>query len=90
MLTFQFLKVERQAHEIAGVAKVCLTLGSFINCGQHSANTCFDCPQGRGSDWCNGDCQWDHIDSTCKKKGIQTEVAIESFEYLYTNALYTS
>ena len=45
--------------------------GNFVNCGQHGADTCYECPQGHGSNWCNGDCVWDHLNSECKKKGSQ-------------------
>ena len=46
-------------------------IGSFVSCGHHRADTCFDCPQGHGSSWCNGDCAWDEISAVCKKKGYQ-------------------
>ena len=46
-----------------------LKKGSFVSCGHHGADTCFDCPQGHGSLWCNGDCVWDSHDLNCKKKG---------------------
>ena len=29
-----------------------------VCCGNHEANTCADCPQGKGAHWCNGDCKW--------------------------------
>ena len=34
-----------------------------MNCGNHLAGTCADCPQGNGANWCNGDCQW--VDGSC-------------------------
>ena len=32
-------------------------LGS-VNCGNHNAANCQDCPQGNGEHWCNGECTW--------------------------------
>jgi GT2 family glycosyltransferase len=29
-----------------------------VLCGGHRAETCADCPQGNGRDWCNGECKW--------------------------------
>ena len=45
--------------------------GTFVDCGQHRADTCYECPQGHGSNWCNGECVWDPLNSECKKKGSQ-------------------
>ena len=45
------------------------TPGSFVSCGHHRADTCYDCPRGQGSNWCNGDCVWDDEQSICKNKG---------------------
>ena len=42
-----------------------------MSCGHHRADTCYDCPQGHGSNWCNGDCIWDENSLVCKKKGDQ-------------------
>ena len=39
----------------------------MVSCGNHTAIYCSDCPQGRGSSWCNGDCQWES--SQCIPKG---------------------
>ena len=33
--------------------------GNSVNCGDHQANTCSECPQGNGAGWCNGDCVWE-------------------------------
>jgi len=37
--------------------------GSQVSCGAHHSDTCENCPQGHGSSWCNGDCEW--TGSTC-------------------------
>ena len=29
-----------------------------VSCGGHFAESCANCPQGNGADWCNGDCKW--------------------------------
>merc|ERR1719217_1567702 len=31
-----------------------------VHCGGHKAASCEECPQGHGSDWCHGDCEWMH------------------------------
>ena len=38
-----------------------------VSCGNHNADTCANCPQGNGADWCNGDCAWNL--GTCVDKG---------------------
>ena len=38
----------------------------LIDCGGHKRETCKKC--GKIKEWCSGDCQWDHTDSTCKDK----------------------
>ena len=43
-------------------------LVSSVSCGRHTASSCRDCPQGRGSSWCHGDCRWDTATSTCTRK----------------------
>ncbi|KAL7550701.1 hypothetical protein ACHAWF_013925 [Thalassiosira exigua] len=35
-----------------------MTRRGLVNCGNHAALTCADCPQGNGQLWCNGDCVW--------------------------------
>ena len=39
-----------------------------VNCGNHNAPTCADCPQGNGAFWCNGDCEW--VNGQCQSKGL--------------------
>jgi len=39
---------------------------TLVNCGNHKANNCEDCPQGNGKLWCNGDCFWEN--GRCKSK----------------------
>ena len=29
-----------------------------VNCGNHVATSCDQCPHGNGASWCNGDCEW--------------------------------
>jgi len=29
-----------------------------VSCGNHRASSCAECPQGKGSGWCNGECEW--------------------------------
>ena len=36
-----------------------------VSCGRHKANTCAGCPQGKGANWCHGDCQW--VNGRCQK-----------------------
>lgn len=36
-----------------------------VSCGGHTANSCEECPQGNGAAWCNGDCKWHSLSSTC-------------------------
>ena len=38
-----------------------------VSCGNHRASSCADCPQGHGSSWCNGECNWK--DSQCLLAG---------------------
>jgi len=40
---------------------------AWVNCGDHSAPTCEDCPQGNGKTWCNQDCHWRN--GECRIKG---------------------
>ena len=40
----------------------------LVNCGNHKATSCPDCPQGNGAVWCNGDCQW--VNGQCQSKGL--------------------
>ena len=35
--------------------------GDHVNCGGHLADSCLNCPQGRGKAWCQGECIWDNI-----------------------------
>merc|ERR1719491_714299 len=36
-----------------------------VQCGNHFAATCAECPQGNGAAWCNDDCKWSSSTSTC-------------------------
>ena len=37
----------------------------LVSCGSHKSDSCSNCPQGHGKQWCNGDCQWDDEAGTC-------------------------
>lgn len=39
---------------------------TVVSCGNHVADTCQDCPQGNGPQWCNGDCSWNWSVSRCE------------------------
>lgn len=30
----------------------------MVSCGEHRANSCRECPRGKGEQWCHGDCVW--------------------------------
>ena len=53
---------------------VCVECGAVgnnptVNCGNHDAPTCAECPQGHGAVWCNGDCSWSEEESgVCQSK----------------------
>lgn len=32
--------------------------GTQVSCGAHTSDCCANCDQGRGAEWCNGDCTW--------------------------------
>lgn len=43
------------------LALACLAVvvkSTKVNCGGHFADSCKECPQGHGAEWCNGVCQW--------------------------------
>lgn len=41
----------------------------LVNCGAHTAKTCSGCPQGHGSEWCNGECEWlQHPTNRCVRR----------------------
>ena len=40
-----------------------ITKAPMIDCGGHSADSCANCSQGGGKNWCNGDCTW--LNSEC-------------------------
>ena len=40
-------------------------LGGEVSCGAHYAAECQLCPQGHGSNWCNGDCRWNYKENKC-------------------------
>jgi len=53
-----------------------------VTCGNHNAQSCAECPQGHGKDWCNGECMWKRgtcvetdpmkrVTGFCKRKTVQ-------------------
>ena len=43
----------------------------LVNCGNHYAANCLECPQGNGEYWCNGVCEWNSGAEQCElKKGL--------------------
>lgn len=42
-----------------------------VNCGGHIADTCADCTQGNGEEWCNGNCRW--VNEECVAKGAKNQ-----------------
>ena len=40
----------------------------LVNCGNHYAANCSECPQGNGQYWCNGVCEWNSTDDKCELK----------------------
>ncbi|CAJ1360557.1 unnamed protein product [Effrenium voratum] len=42
-----------------------------VSCGAHEAETCAECPQGRGEQWCHGECEWRN--DFCVAKGAGQE-----------------
>merc|ERR1719186_1712489 len=56
-----------------------------VSCGNHKAITCADCPQGHGSSWCNGVCEWNTTLETCqeipKPKVVCGIVNVDCYKY---------
>ena len=48
------------------------SLNLLVSCGNHKAESCFECPKGNGQAWCNGDCVWDSGKDLCKLPGDTT------------------
>ena len=36
-----------------------------VSCGAHSADSCIECPQGKGALWCKGECMWNAVTDSC-------------------------
>ena len=36
-----------------------------VNCGDHKASTCVQCPKGKGAAGCKADCEWEASESLC-------------------------
>merc|ERR1711962_689734 len=49
----------------------CNPISDDVSCGQHQAQSCSGCPQGRGAAWCNGDCTWRN--EQCVRKTLQSK-----------------
>ena len=50
--------IEGQNATISRFNHTLQSLLSSVSCGQHTARSCVECPQGHGKSWCNGDCRW--------------------------------
>merc|ERR1711862_348143 len=53
-----------------------------VDCGDHTANTCSECPQGQGETWCNGECQWKNNQCVGKNEWQRHDNFCESKENL--------
>ena len=45
-----------------------------VNCGNHLASSCAECPQGHGALWCNGECEWSDENDGCLRKWTGTDL----------------
>lgn len=52
-----------------------------VHCGRHSASTCSACPDGKGRDWCHGDCIWDDDTDTCGWNTATTVITSTTNKY---------
>merc|ERR1719186_1246475 len=53
---------------LIGASLVVAGKEGVVSCGNHNAITCAACPQGHGSSWCNGVCEWNTTLETCQEK----------------------
>jgi len=44
--------------------------GTQVNCGNHTSDCCQNCDQGRGAEWCHGECTWTGICSARNESGV--------------------
>jgi len=51
-----------------------------VDCGDHLANTCSECPQGLGEAWCNGECKWKNYQCVGKNEWQRYDNFCESKE----------
>ena len=58
-----------------------------VNCGNHRAASCYECPQGNGASWCNGECEWDG--QTCLSKSKFFKYNSKRINLYYTTFLDT-
>ena len=42
------------------------SVGGGVNCGNHRASSCKDCPRGQGPTHCSGDCKWNWDSFSCE------------------------
>ena len=51
-----------------------------VSCGNHRASSCAECPQGKGSGWCNGDCDWSNVNGgVCQ---LQSDNSFKTLKYI--------
>ena len=43
-----------------------------VDCGNHTATSCNECPGEHGAAWCNGDCVWSNDQCISKGKITRT------------------
>ena len=59
---------------------------SNVNCGKHLAISCYECPQGYGEIWCNGDCRWDS--SKCVPRGTHSSIVPSKKKVIHNKYLH--
>lgn len=67
--SYQIEALRRHSHQFSvpdHVPGVLHHLDNIVKCGGHYAHTCAECPQGKGAEWCNGDCSWSSENNTCQ------------------------
>jgi len=52
-----------------------------VHCGRHSASVCSACPDGKGRDWCHGDCIWDEDTDSCAWNTATTMITSTTNKY---------
>jgi len=52
-----------------------------VHCGRHEASTCSACSDGKGRDWCHGDCIWDDDTDSCGWNTATTVITSTTNKY---------